>query len=153
MTEGILGFPFKRAIPPPTPAISLEAVMQKSTHVCHEENRRIHCARCHSNCSTMNKTKCKQWLATQCTAIGTSEDRPTPLPFEHVHVGKLDVHVSHVLCVFRGIFFCNKCGSVSKRTKLGYLAQQCSAPTQAGKNNLDRIRSNRPPLTMEWPTL
>jgi len=151
VTEGILGFPFKRAIPPPTPAISLEAVMQKSTHVCHEENRRIHCARCHSNCSTMNKTTCKQWLATPCSAIGTSVDRPTPLPFEHVHVGKLDVHGSHALCVFRGIIFCNKCGSVSKRTKLGHLAQQCNAPTQAGRNNLDRIRSNRPPINMEWP--
>ena len=127
--------------------------MQRSTHVCNLEDKRINCARCHSNCSTLNKTICKQWLASPCTAIGLAHDRPVPLPYEHVHVGKLDVHESHYLCVFRGVIFCNKCGSVSKRTKLGYLARKCEPPTQAGKNNLDRIRRNRPPINMEWPII
>ena len=54
--------------------------------------------------------------------------------------------------VFKGLIYCDKCGSYTQRTKLGNLASPCSPPTSYGKTNIRRIHSGKLPYNLaEWP--
>ena len=53
---------------------------------------------------------------------------------------------------FKGIVYCNKCGSISQQHKLGKLASPCQPPSQAGINNLKLLKQGRPPVNVKaWP--
>ena len=62
------------------------------------------------------------------------------LPFDVIHIGKLDIHASHEMYTIKGVIYCDRCGAVSRRKKLGKLASICLPPTIYGLNNRDRIR-------------
>ena len=136
-----------------TPRESVEAVMQRSTHVCYTIANRIVCARCASSFSLSRKNPCIQWLQSPCLAIGADSDQPVPLAFDFVHIGKQDIHSSHKLCIFKGVVFCNTCGSLSRRRKLGNLGKQCEPPLDYGRNNLKRLKEGRTPHAgmQHWP--
>ena len=135
------------------PKENIEATMQRSTHVCFVQSDRMQCARCLSSIPINNHNKCLRFLASDCATIGSDTDRPVPLSSDLVQIGKLDIHVSHKLLVFKGIVFCDKCGAISQRKKLGNLASVCCPPTTYGKNNLERLRKGNLPINvLTWPT-
>ena len=108
--------------------------------------------RCNTNYSCKNKTGLKHWLSSPCPDLGAFHDRPVHIAFDHVHIGNLDVDFSHELMSFKGIVYCNKCGSISQQSKLGKLASPCLPPSQAGLNNLKLLKSGRPPVNVNaWP--
>ena len=129
----------------------IEAVMHRSAHVCFTVNNRVHCARCKSNFS-LHTPNLQDWLNSPCLAIGSDIDRPIPIPFDVVHIGKLVIHSSHKLRIYRGLIFCNKCGSISRYSKLGLLAQICEPPKYYGSNNLVRLNRGQLPINVDvWP--
>ena len=84
--------------------------------------------------------------------LGSFHDRPVHMAFDHVHIGNLDVDFSHELMSFKGIVYCNKCGSISQRYKLGKLASPCLPSSQAGLTNLKLLKSGKPPVNIKaWP--
>jgi hypothetical protein len=130
----------------------IEAVMHRSAHVCYTVNNRIFCARCKSNFS-LHTPNILDWLNSPCLAIGSELDRPIPIPYDIIHVGKLTIHSSHKLRIYKGLVFCSKCGSISRYSKLGHLAQICEPPAYYGKGNLSRLDNGFLPINVNiWPT-
>ena len=126
--------------------------MQRSTHVCYVQSDRLLCARCLSSVPIRNYNKCVHFLGFGCASIGSDTDRPVPLSSDLVQIGKLDIHVSHKPLFFKGIIYCDKCGAMSQRKKLGNLASVCCPPTIYGNNNLDRLRKGNLPINVSaWP--
>ena len=137
----------------PTPKEKIEALIQRSTHVSFVQADRIICARCASSIPLSNYNKCLHFLASDCSSIGSDADRPVPLPVDLVHIGKLDIHVSHKLQIFKGIIYCDKCGVITQSKKLGNLASVCCPPTTYGNKNLNRLRKGNLPINVNsWPT-
>ena len=138
--------------PPPQPGVKLDAAIQRSTHCCYENGSRLVCARCPSSFPLKNQSLCIKWLESDCPSIGADHDKPVPLAYDHIHVGKLDISFSHKLVTFRGIIYCTKCGSISQRGKLGKLSTLCAPPTSAGLKNLSNLWEGKPPVNvMHWP--
>ena len=136
----------------PTVKDKIEAVMHKSAHVCYTANNRIFCARCKSNYS-LHTPNIRDWLNSPCLAIGTDIDRPIPIPYDVVHIGKLIIHSSHRLHIYRGLVFCNHCGAISRFSKLGLLAQVCQPPKHYGKSNITRLHNGLLPISVDfWPS-
>ena len=82
---------------------------------------------CHQNFHI--KDPCaKQWLLSHCTAIGSSADRPTVLPYESMHIGNRIAHHTHRLMIYRGLVYCNKCGCIGTN-QLRKLGGPCLPPT------------------------
>ena len=60
---------------------------------------------------------------------------------------------SHAIRVYRGLIFCNKCGSISRYSKLGNLATICEPPKEYGKGNLSRLSKGLLPINVDsWPS-
>ena len=119
--------------------------MLASSHSLYEEDElnRISCARCHN--SFNKKDPClKAWLVCSCVAIGKDTDRPVTIPYEEIHLGNRVTHISHSLFKFRGIVFCNKCGTKGS-AKLHKLSSPCLPPTQYGISNLKALRAGKLP--------
>ena len=110
---------------PRQPIVKLDELMHQSSHNCFEVNNRVFCMRCNTNYSCKNKTGLKHWLSSPCPDLGAFHDRPVHIAFDHVHIGNLDVDFSHELMSFKGLVYCNKCGSISQQSKLGKLASPC----------------------------
>ena len=137
---------------PRQPIVKLDELMHQSSHNCFEVNSRVFCMRCNTNYSCKNKTGLKHWLSSPCPDLGAFHDRPVHMAFDHVHIGNLDVDFSHELMSFKGIVYCNKCGSISQQSKLGKLASPCLPPSQAGLNNLKLLKAGTPPVNINaWP--
>ena len=86
-----------------------------------------------------------------CHAVGHPTDKPTPLPYEAVHLGNQVAHHSHKLQIFRGLVYCRRCG-MRGPTKLDNLAHPCKPPTAHGKGVLASLSEGRlPPRLNQWP--
>ena len=102
----------------------------------------------------------KEWLGSPCEpnrllteAISFGLARPTDVPAAaEVWVGGQLLHSTHVLAVFRGLYFCRRCGCyatlVPKLLKL-----ECQGfPAAAGRSLLRRLASGRLPVGLAcWP--
>jgi len=80
-------------------------------------------------------------------------DRPIPLKYEEVHGGDNTSHSSHILYVYRGLVYCNRCGVRSGRLGLRKLAKPCSPSSEYGVQSLKALRlgQNPPPILVHWP--
>ena len=96
-------------------------------------------------------TTTKHWLKAPCDAVATDMDKPVRLHHSTIQLGHLSTHPSHALTVYRGILYCNRCGSKGI-VKLHNLARQCEAPGTAGTALLRAIGNNKLPHGVdEWP--
>ena len=128
----------------------LEELISSTSHVIYRDDDRIGCARCHNNFHIKDPGS-RPWLTSQCTKLGSGTDRPIPIPYEEVHIGNKSTHHSHSLFRFKGLVYCNKCGTRGS-TKLHKLGSQCQPPTQYGEDSLKALRAGRlPPNCTAWP--
>ena len=133
---------------PPIPYTDID-----TDHILFDSDNRVGCARCHDNFSK-NDSSLKVWLSTKCKCnnIHHSSNRPTPLPLEVVHSGNRHTHHTHSLYKFRGLIFCNKCGSRSGRFGLKHLGAPCEPPNVYGLASLKALRNGLlPPNLTQWP--
>ncbi len=139
--------------PPPCPMEGLDDLMAVSDHVCFEQLGRVSCARCFNSLSLTHKSSLKDWLKTKCTHINCNSDRPVPLSYDAIHIGRLRVHSSHRTCIYKGLVYCGKCGGAyTQKSKLGNLAEPCTTPTLYGRNNLSRLSAGELPYYLtHWP--
>ena len=71
--------------------------------------------------------------------------------FLYIFIGNRVTHISHKLFRYRGLVYCNRCGSRSVH-KLYKLGDPCEPATGYGKTNLDRIRLGLLPYNLnKWP--
>ena len=64
----------------------------------------------------------------------------------------LGAHVSHRLKTYKGVSFCQGCGSLVVKRLGPRLRAQCGAPCAAGRRNLRALCSDRVPVGMSsWP--
>ena len=132
------------------PRTSLDDMICGSAHKITLQGKRLSCSVCLQGYHVQDKEHV-QWLASPCTpslpsvaySLGPSAfpgivtqlsgmyitDRPHPLVAESLHIGNQPSHSSHKLYVYRGLYFCNRCGCFSGGCKLHKLALQCSAPS------------------------
>ena len=131
--------------PSPEP---LDELIVKSSHSAFwpDGSDRVHCARCHSSFQVRDPNL-RSWLGSPCSKIGASNDRPTTLPYESIHIGNKTAHYTHKLVSFRGLVYCCKCGTRGT-TQLRKLAKECSPPTSYGKISLARLREGQRPPNM-----
>ncbi len=131
--------------------LTLDTLFASTSHVLFEVDSRVSCARCHCGMHKSNPSL-KHWLSCQCSGIGNSSDRPVPLKYEKVHVGNNTSHTSHILFVYRGLAYCNRCGVRSGRLGLRKLAKPCSPPSEYGVQSLKALRQGlKPPNFVHWP--
>ena len=120
----------------------------------------LHCHRCHRH-SPANRAGILRWLDTPCAvdvaavrAITAGTTKPTAVPSSQaVHVGRVQLHPSHTLFVYRGLFFCKSCGYHAS-TKAQKLVAQCEGPGPLGKGikrALSLLGGQLPSNMMTWP--
>ena len=80
-----------------------------------------------------------------------------PLPQHHINrlesiaISHTGIHVSHIMAVYKGIYYCTVCGAVLG-TKLVKLKRACEPPTDAGLSNKRRINDGLRPYSVTlWP--
>ncbi len=95
-------------------------------------------------CSAMHLSLCKEWLTSPCHPLLVNPSKPVPICGAVVQPGHVVAHASHVLWMFRGLFFCNRCGMYGS-TKFKLLGVQCKLPTTHGKRALKAIRDCKLP--------
>ena len=121
--------------------------MNESSHVTYWNGDRIQCARCFQS---HHKRDAKHWLATRCTAVGNTTDKPVPIPFAYYGVGNRSAHYSHNLSIYRGLVFCNVCGHRAQY-KMHNLYREC-VKTTAGAASLKKIFKGELPQNLTaWP--
>ena len=144
----------KPAKVPKEPRPELSQLFTQSSHVLYEEEDRVACARCRSRFFKQDPAL-RHWLSTQCTQIGADHDRPVPMPLEQIHVGRSISHHTHALHTYRGLIFCNKCGSRAADNQLRNLRKVCTPPATKyayGAVALAALRAGKyPPNLTAWP--
>mgnify|MGYP000408903751 FL=1 len=97
----------------------------------------------------------KSWMLADCPDIGSSEDRPRPLPLEHIHIGKKSIHSSHQMNIFKKLIYCRTCGARAASRNAGYLkdlAKPCENPREYGIRSLALLRQGNLPAGLDiWP--
>ena len=86
-----------------------------------------------------------------CSGVGSSLDRPIPLTYEAIHIGRKTTHHSHTLYTFKNMIYCNKCG-MRCHTKLQNLSSPCLPPTVYGLETFKAIAEGRLPKGPYFPT-
>ena len=120
---------------------SLDSLMALSQHEAFIDGTRLKCARClHSY--HKDDPACRHFLSSACSGVGAANDRPVPLKYEAVHVGKRSTHHTHVLFTFKGLIYCNKCGMRCK-SQLHNLSRECRPPTAYGKETFKAIADGK----------
>ncbi len=140
----------KRAHVPKMVKPSLDTLIAQSNHVAYIQGSRVKCARC-LNSFNKHDTTVSHFLATSCSARGSSSDRPVPMKHESIHIGRRTIHHSHSIHTFRGLIYCNNCGMRSS-TELHNLNKQCMPPTEYGmQTKLALSNGKLPPKLTRWP--
>ncbi len=153
LTTIICNLPNRPKRPPKIiePRVPLQSICDNSSHILHESDSRIACARCH-NSFNKHDPALRGWLQCMCQAIGSSSDKPIPLSLTQLHSGNRVTHHSHKLLQYRGLVYCNKCGSRDGRLGYKKLASQCAPPTPYGIQSLKALRECiKPPGLDRWP--
>ena len=135
---------------PKIPKPKLEDIIGNSTHVAFVSQGLVCCARCRQSFPKTGEL-CKRWLATTCPDIGQTTDQPIPIPHYQIHIARGLTHHSHRMHMYRGLYFCNRCGAIGEK-RLNKLARQCETPTEAGSRNIRYIKNNKLPVGVpRWP--
>ena len=104
---------------------------------------------------------CADSMPISASAVGDWLDSTCFTPFKaggnheinkcsSVRVGNSTSHISHDLRIFRGLVYCNKCGSRGP-SKLVELQRPCETPTESGLSNRDHIRNGKLPVgLLQW---
>ena len=106
--------------------------------------RRVSGVQCNASVSLKPSGPCKEWLTSPCHPLPVNPSKPVPICGAVVQPGHVVAHASHVLWMFRGLFFCNRCGMYGS-TKFKLLGVQCKLPTTHGKRALKAIRDCKLP--------
>ena len=132
-------------------------IFNSSSHqpVYTANRTRLYCLRCKSPGVTVNSPACKAWLQSTCTAIGIALERPVPLTYDNMVVGRQSVDPSHKAMIYKGLIYCDTCGATAgKKRQLNYLAQPCDVPQPWGLKTLSQIRKGELPHGLKksgWP--
>ena len=85
-------------------------------------------------------------------AIFKGSSKPATVPLERiVQIGRRSIHATHQLCIYKGLYYCTKCGyhAHAKAQKLLWPCQERSAE---GVKRASRIAQGKPPSGMSrWP--
>ena len=119
------------------------------------------CARCLSQCTRYTEVILKAWLLTPCN--GPPSDLPAgSTAWVPKHGGRLSqcmqvwvagkqLHPTHELAVYRGLYVCLKCGFIAGH-RAAKLVLPCAPATRSGRQNLSRLSQGRIPHgTPGWP--
>ena len=118
----------------------------------------LHCYVCNQRSPWQPHLR-KQWLATECRpdaqlqkTIQCGSLRPTPLPpHAKVRVGRVELHASHRIEVYQGLYFCSLCGYVAS-SKAQHLAVQCTRSSINARRRVALLRAGKLPSNMvSWP--
>ena len=138
-------------IKPEVHETTIDDLINASEHVAFRQTScRVACARCRQSYNEKDKA-CPLFLRSHCSGLGNVADRPVPLPYEALHIGNKSIHHTHCINSYKGIMYCNKCGTRGP-TKLIKLSMPCQPPTQYGIDTLRALRRGcKPPGIVEWP--
>ncbi len=76
----------------------------------------------------------------------------THIPSLNVMHGNSNTHITHSLCTYKGLLYCNVCGSRGGKWGFQHLSKQCVPPSQYGLTSLRAIKDGRlPPNLTAWP--
>ena len=124
--------------------------INNSVHNITLTQNRFTCTNC-KHSLPCNSPTLRDWLKTGCHADHSVTLAPTPYSGS-VQIGRQSSHVSHSLYTYRGIVYCNNCGSMAATSRLGNLAHSCQELKGHGKSVLAKIRSGQLPNHMgAWP--
>ena len=132
----------------------LNELIDNSSHIIYTQldSEKLLCTRC--KCAFFkNDPSARHWLSTQCPAIGSDTDRPTPI-CHSIHFNRQNSHSSHSLYTYRGLVYCNKCGcrALTQLRKLGHPCEPPLNPYSYGSISLAAIRAGKlPPNLTQWP--
>ena len=111
----------------------------------------LHCRRCKQ---VVLKTHLKQFVASHCpgppaaAAIGFSRPRC-------FRVRRADLHSSHAVLLYRGLWFCTTCGAYTAgadaRGMVRKLGKPCRPRTEGGRLRLRRLAQGKHPDLKAWP--
>ena len=127
---------------PKSDKVMLQQKLDESRHVLAREGDRFTCTRCLDS-FTIKDPAFQHWLAGVCIQAPTLSSRPVPLS-SLLHIGNSSVHSSHKLQMFKGLVYCNRCGSRATH-HLRRLAFPCRPPGKHGRMTLKCIREGRLP--------
>ena len=138
--------------------MSRDALIMQSSHQVTLSRGVLHCHRCHTT-SPVEQGAARRWLASQCvpnTALirtlvaGTT--KPTAVPQgQMVIVSRQTIHHSHQLAVYRGLYFCTRCGYHGSK-KLQKLTGECSGMVGKAINRVLALRQGNLPSGLDsWP--
>ncbi len=133
--------------------LSLSQAYLNSKHTLVSSEHRVTCVKCTMSFKTSDP-HLREWLKLSCEDLSTDFSRPSrPSRVDiSIHHGNNNTHYSHSLCTYRGLLYCNVCGSRGGKWGFQHLSRQCVPPTQYGLASLKAIRDGRlPPNLPEWP--
>ena len=158
--EPRLGMTPKRLKLPRQPSFGRAAQSLVSQHsLCTISGQQLHCTACLQT-SPSGASQIAAWLRSPCqpdvhmhrvTLFANS--RPLDVPTGRtITVGRTQLHASHKLCTFKGLYFCSLCGYTAS-VKPQKLAAECKRTD--GKAAIDRVLSLRkgrlPSGLRKWP--
>ena len=117
-------------------------------------NTRIECSRCKASVTIKGgNTAVRDWLATACVAISSAVDKPVPIPYDNMVIGRKAIHGSHKPYIYKGLVYCHTCGRhAGTGRQIQHLSAQCTTITPAGKLLKKAIEEDRLPSRMRcWP--
>jgi len=117
----------------------LNTLAMKSQHVVVKQGKVYSCALCNITYS-QHDAGIRSWLAGLCNGHTAVSDAPTLIKYKNIHIGRQDIHHSHNIYFFQGIYYCNSCGCRAA-VKAKYLAKKCEVAQAAGLAFLEAIRS------------
>ena len=135
-----------KAVVPRTPLTQLIAASQ---HDLVLNNGTWKCMACHSVFTSENK-KFKEFISTECVP-------PKAVSGDFAFKGTINIngqssHSTHSLRIYRGIFYCVKCGGLGHK-KLDLLAGHCSTVKEHGSRVIAKIGLGLlPPGISAWPS-
>ena len=148
----------KKLKAPGLKAISSTGRIINSSHTFNAVGNVLHCVVCHQR-SPWQAILRRQWLSTPCVpddkftdALVCGRVRPTPVP-KHVkvHVGRTELHATHELEVYQGMYFCKVCGYVAS-VKPQRLAAPCTRSSAEALKRVHALKRGKLPSGVHaWP--
>ena len=147
--------------PPKRPRVvewKSETMVISTQHRFTSMTRTLHCDRClkHSDASEKGR---KLFLASPCIenkemtrSIAIGNTKPVSIENKgNVQVGRLRVHIEHELCIFKGLYYCTKCGYHAS-AKMQKLAGKCDQRGPAAIKRVISLRKGKLPSGLRvWP--
>ena len=89
---------------------------------------------------------------TMVNAIFKGSSKPATVPLERiVQIGRRSIHASHKLCIYKGLYYCTKCG-YHAHAKAQKLLSPCQERSAEGVKRASRIGQGKLPSGMSrWP--